>query len=247
MMNNAKIGVALVGGYLLGRTKKAKLAIGLGMFLAGKKLNLDPRQLGTLVANSPVLGPLNDQVRKELVDATKSAAGAALTQRMNGLADSLHERTLALDEGGADGAGRAADDADPEPEDEPRDDAEDIDDAEDAPDAESEKSAPRRKTPAKSAAKSSASSATRTASKTASKTATKSASAKKSTATDRSSKPRRPSSSTSKASGKATAASSRGRTSTAPGRKAASGARNKASSKASGAARTVADRGGSNG
>ncbi|MGW3012320.1 hypothetical protein ACWC9R_26305 [Streptomyces sp. NPDC001219] len=98
-MSNAKIGVALVGGYLLGRTKKAKLAIGLGMFLAGKKLNLDARQLGALVANSPVLGPLNDQVRKELVDATKAAAGTALTQRMSGLADTLHERTAALNEG----------------------------------------------------------------------------------------------------------------------------------------------------
>lgn len=108
MMSNAKIGVALVGGYLLGRTKKAKMAIGLGMFLAGKKLNPDPRQLGAWVAGSPVLGPLNDQVRKELVDATKSAAGAALNQRMNGLADSLHERTLALDEGGTHGAGRSS-------------------------------------------------------------------------------------------------------------------------------------------
>ena len=57
MMNNAKIGVALVGGYFLGRTKKAKMAIGLGMFLAGKKLNLDPKQLGKLVANSPVSAP----------------------------------------------------------------------------------------------------------------------------------------------------------------------------------------------
>lgn len=33
MMNSAKTGVALVGGYFLGRTKKAKPAIGLGMFL----------------------------------------------------------------------------------------------------------------------------------------------------------------------------------------------------------------------
>ncbi|MGW7490683.1 hypothetical protein [Streptomyces sp. NPDC054786] len=223
MMCNAKIGVALVGGYLLGRTKKAKMAIGLGMFLAGKKLNLDPRQLGTLVANSPVLGPLNDQVRKELVDATKTAAGAALTQRMSGLADSLHERTLALDAGGTDGAGRAVDDHGPEPEDEPWDDAEDGD-AADSPDAESEKPAPRRKTSAKSSAKS----------------VTKSASAKKSTATDRSSKARRSASSAAKTSGKA--ASSRGRTSTAPGRKTASAARGKAS----GATRTVADRGGRN-
>ncbi|QTZ95205.1 hypothetical protein [Streptomyces auratus] len=96
MMSNAKIGVALVGGYVLGRTKKAKLAISLGMYLAGKRLPLDPKQLGKLVANSPVLGPLNDQVRSELVDATKSAVSTALTQRMSALTDSLHERTLEL-------------------------------------------------------------------------------------------------------------------------------------------------------
>ncbi|MFG2650432.1 hypothetical protein [Streptomyces sp. NPDC048436] len=98
MMTNGKIGVALVGGYLLGRTKKAKMAIGLGMFLAGKKLNLDPKQLGQLVSNSPVLGSLNSQVRKELVDATKSAAVSAATNRMSGLADSLSERTRDLDD-----------------------------------------------------------------------------------------------------------------------------------------------------
>ncbi|MDT0454817.1 hypothetical protein RM550_03550 [Streptomyces sp. DSM 41527] len=233
MMSNAKIGVALVGGYLLGRTKKAKMAIGLGMFLAGRKLNLDPRQLGALVANSPVLGPLNDQVRKELLDATKSAAGAALNQRMNGLADSLHERTLALDEGGTDGAGRPADDADPEPEDEPRDEAED--------EPRDEAGGEARKPATKTATKTPTTSATTSATKS----ATKSASAGKSTATDRSSTARRSASSAAKTSSKA--ASSRGRTSTAPRRKAASGARNKASNKASGAARTAAGRGGSNG
>lgn len=97
-MNNIKIGAALVGGYLLGRTKKVKLAIGLGMFLAGKKLSVDPRQLGKLVAGSPLLGGLNDQVRKELVNATKSAATSALTKRANGFADSLRERTLDLND-----------------------------------------------------------------------------------------------------------------------------------------------------
>ncbi|MGW4240668.1 hypothetical protein ACWEJP_28305 [Streptomyces sp. NPDC004749] len=99
-MTNAKIGVALVGGYALGRTKKAKLAIGLGMFLAGRKLSVDPRQLGRLVADSPFLSSLNDQARRELVDATKSAATSALTRRVSGLADSLHERTLDLGEPG---------------------------------------------------------------------------------------------------------------------------------------------------
>ncbi|MGY4971013.1 hypothetical protein ACWGCC_17655 [Streptomyces nigrescens] len=256
-MSNAKIGVALVGGYLLGRTKKAKMAIGLGMFLAGKKLNLDPKQLGTLVANSPVLGPLNDQVRKELVDATKAAAGTALTQRMSGLADSLHERTAALTEG-RDAAGdtervpedeaprAGADDGDQAPEGEARGDAgnaEDAKGAEGAVDAEGEdaKPAPRRRKSGASTAKpadsansaNSAKSATTSAAKSSAKSAKKTGAAAA----------RRPAASASRASGKTAAASSRGRPAASSGRKAASGARKKAS----GAARTAADRGGSNG
>ncbi|MFG2196387.1 hypothetical protein [Streptomyces sp. NPDC048639] len=107
MMTNGKIAVALVGGYLLGRTKKAKLAIGLGMFLAGKKLSLDPQQLGKLLANSPALSGLSSQARQQLLDATKSAATTALTSRANSLAESLHQRTLSLRDVGG---GNAADD-----------------------------------------------------------------------------------------------------------------------------------------
>ncbi|MGW1140987.1 hypothetical protein [Streptomyces zhihengii] len=126
MTKNAKIAVALVGGYLLGRTKKAKMAIGLGMFLAGKKLDLDPRRIGKLIAETPALGGLSDQVRKELVEATKSAATQALTQRATGLADSLAQRTKALD---------APDDRRDEAEEpEETDRAEDVRDADDAED-----------------------------------------------------------------------------------------------------------------
>ncbi|MFH8438984.1 hypothetical protein ACH4A3_27670 [Streptomyces sp. NPDC018007] len=117
MTKNAKIGAALVGGYLLGRTKKAKLALGFGMFLLGKKMDLDPRQLGRMLADSPVLGSLNDQVRKELVDATKTAATKALTQRAGSLADSLQQRTQAL------GAGSAAEDEETGEDEEPKKDA----------------------------------------------------------------------------------------------------------------------------
>ncbi|WP_405697693.1 hypothetical protein [Streptomyces sp. NBC_01185] len=96
MMTNTKIGTALVGGYLLGRTKKAKVAIGLGMFLAGKKLSLDPQQLLKMASSSPLLAGLSDQVRTELVGATKTAASSALTKRVNHLSDSLHERAQGL-------------------------------------------------------------------------------------------------------------------------------------------------------
>ncbi|MFJ8673176.1 hypothetical protein [Streptomyces sp. NPDC093589] len=220
-MNNAKIGVALVGGYFLGRTKKAKMAIGLGMFLAGQKLNLDPKQLGKLVANSPVLGSLNAQVREELVDATKSAATSALTQRISGLTDSLHERTLDLNDADSDNGRRAeepADEAPPEDQDEPGDDTEaddtEADDAEQR-DAEDERPASRRKAPAKSA---------------------------KPTTSTKSAKSARPAKSAAgkAASGAGTAASG-ARKSAAGARKTAGGAARK-----DGAARRTADRGGRN-
>ncbi|NUV72359.1 MULTISPECIES: hypothetical protein [unclassified Streptomyces] len=143
MTKNAKIGAALVGGYLLGRTKKAKLALGFGMFLLGKKIDLDPRQIGRMLADSPALGSLNDQVRKELIDATRTAATNAVTQRAGSLADSLQQRTQAL------GAGPAADEEEPDEDDERRaaaDDAEaDADrDEEDTDGREKRKRAPRR-------------------------------------------------------------------------------------------------------
>ncbi|WP_051300280.1 hypothetical protein [Actinomadura rifamycini] len=115
MQSNAKIAVALVGGYLLGRTKKAKMAIGLGMFLAGKKISLDPRELSRLAAASPLVSGLSDQVRKDLVDGTRTALTSAVTQRANTLADTLHERTLDLGDplgrGGRDGGGAEPDTA----------------------------------------------------------------------------------------------------------------------------------------
>ncbi|MEU6504168.1 hypothetical protein ABZ895_32000 [Streptomyces californicus] len=156
MTKNAKIGAALVGGYLLGRTKKAKLALGFGMFLLGKKMDLDPRQIGRMLADSPVLGSLNDQVRKELVDATKTAATKALTQRAGSLADSLQQRTQAL------GSAPAADDEEPEEDDEPKKAARPSDRDEEADGDEKPKRAPRKT--ASSAAKSATASRSRSSS-----------------------------------------------------------------------------------
>ncbi|MBL1113771.1 hypothetical protein JK364_15425 [Streptomyces sp. 110] len=104
MMTNGKIAVAVVGGYLLGRTKKAKLAVGLGMLLAGKKISLDPQQLKKSLAQAPLLSGLNSEVRKELADATRQAATKAVSNRVSGLADSLHERTALLRGEGGDEA-----------------------------------------------------------------------------------------------------------------------------------------------
>ncbi|MFJ4837626.1 hypothetical protein [Streptomyces sp. NPDC088746] len=159
MTGNAKIGAALVGGYLLGRTKKAKLAIGFGMFLAGKKLSLDPRQLGRMLADSPLLGGVNDQVRKELVGATKTAATKALTQRATGLADSLHKRTLELEDPSGAKARDEEDEGDEESEDDDLDARDEQDDADEDSGGTEEKPAPRRTAAARKTAKPAAKSA----------------------------------------------------------------------------------------
>ncbi|WOX20394.1 hypothetical protein [Streptomyces solicathayae] len=96
-MNNAKIGTALVGGYVLGRTKKAKLAFGLAMALAGSRIK--PGQLGKSIAKSPLLSNVNQQVRGELVTAGKAAATTVLNAKAEHLADALHKRTEGLREG----------------------------------------------------------------------------------------------------------------------------------------------------
>ncbi|MDC0765523.1 ABC transporter substrate-binding protein [Streptomyces sp. HD] len=95
-MNNAKIGTALLGGYVLGRTKKAKLAISLGALLAGSRIK--PGQVGKALQQSPFVHTLTDQVRSELTDAGKAAATTVLSAKADSLADALHERTAGLRE-----------------------------------------------------------------------------------------------------------------------------------------------------
>ncbi|SPF06570.1 ABC transporter substrate-binding protein [Streptomyces sp. MA5143a] len=94
-MKNATIGAAVLGGYLLGRTKKAKLALGAGALLAGAKAR--PGQLAGLL-DSPFLSNITQQVRGELTEASKAAATQMLTAKADSLAGALHERTEGLRE-----------------------------------------------------------------------------------------------------------------------------------------------------
>lgn len=92
-MNNATIGAAVLGGYLLVRTKKAKLALGVGALLAGSKVR--PGQLGEAL-DSPFLSNVTHQVRTELTEASKAAASSVLTAKADSLAGTLHDRTAEL-------------------------------------------------------------------------------------------------------------------------------------------------------
>jgi hypothetical protein len=95
---STKVGVAVAGGYLLGRTKKARLAIALGSWLLGKKL--DPKELGKeafqQLSQRPEFAKLTGDMRGELLSVGRAAAIAAMNSRIERLATSLDSRTSQL-------------------------------------------------------------------------------------------------------------------------------------------------------
>src|SRR3954470_11350762 len=102
MNNAAKLGAGVAGGYLLGRTKKLKLAIGLGAWLMGKRLQMSPSQLAMQGLGqrrqSPEFAEITDRLRNEVGGAGRKALAAAATSRMESLADRLHDRNAGVDD-----------------------------------------------------------------------------------------------------------------------------------------------------
>jgi len=103
MNNAARLGAGVAGGYLLGRTKKLKLAIGLGAWLMGKRLNLSPSQLAIQglgqLRDTPEFLDLTERLRGEVGGAGRRALAAVAMSRMDSLADRLHDRNLGIVEG----------------------------------------------------------------------------------------------------------------------------------------------------
>jgi hypothetical protein len=133
-MNRTTMGLAVGAGYLLGRTKKLKMALAVGSLVAGKKLNLSPKMIADVVSqqlkNNPQFKEIGDQLRQDLRGVGKAASGAMVERQMNTLADRLHGRTAQMrDElsGVAPGLGDDEDEDEGEPRDEdegePRDEA----------------------------------------------------------------------------------------------------------------------------
>ncbi|WP_437061330.1 DNA primase [Streptomyces sp. enrichment culture] len=96
-MNRVGMGLAIGAGYLLGRTKKLKLAVAVGTMVAGKKLNLTPKGIAELVSgqleNNPQFKEIGDQLRTDLRGVGKAASGAMVERQIDALADRLHGRT----------------------------------------------------------------------------------------------------------------------------------------------------------
>ena len=99
MKCGARVALGVAGGYLLGRTKKMKLALMLGGMAAGKKAG-GPGQLlaqGTkLLGQSPELTRLTDEIRGRLLDAGKAAAVAVATRQVEALTERVVGRVGSL-------------------------------------------------------------------------------------------------------------------------------------------------------
>jgi hypothetical protein len=95
------LAAAIAGGYLLGRTKKGKLALSVATYLAGRRFGLEPRQLATegmrRLGEIPPVAELQDQLKGEFLEAGRKAVTAAATRGMGTLAETLHDRTASLD------------------------------------------------------------------------------------------------------------------------------------------------------
>ncbi|MFF8673624.1 DNA primase [Streptomyces sp. NPDC015242] len=136
-MNRMGLGLAIGAGYLLGRTKKLKMAMAVGGLVAGKKLNLSPRMVADLLQeqlkNNPQFKEIGDQLREDLRGVGKAASGAMVERQIDALADRLHGRTAQVRDQltGAVPGRRKGEDADAD-----ADDADDADDAEYAEDEE---------------------------------------------------------------------------------------------------------------
>src|SRR6476620_8716836 len=100
MNTGAKVAAAIASGYLLGRSKKLRLAVTVGGLIAGRKIPTDARgimqQGAQLVENNPELAKLADQVRGQLFEAARAAAITAASNRMDGLSDLIKDRTTLL-------------------------------------------------------------------------------------------------------------------------------------------------------
>lgn len=107
MGNSLKVALALGVGYFLGRTHKTRLAILLaagaatGGFggVAGRVLTSGGRRLAaseTLGKLSPDFGNVVDSVKGDLAEAGKAAAMAAISNRLDAVAESIHDRTEAM-------------------------------------------------------------------------------------------------------------------------------------------------------
>src|SRR6476646_3659075 len=101
MEARARVALAVGGGYLLGRTKKMKLALTLAGMAAGKRMT-GPSGLVSqgleLLRTAPELEGLRGDMRQKLIEAGRTAALSGATNAVGRMTDRVN-RVPALDAG----------------------------------------------------------------------------------------------------------------------------------------------------
>jgi hypothetical protein len=93
MQERTKLGAAVVGGYILGRTKKGMAAARFAMWLSGSPQVMEGARTAL---SAPEIKQVADQLSGPLADAARKAALAAVLNRIGGLNNALVKRTEAL-------------------------------------------------------------------------------------------------------------------------------------------------------
>ncbi len=152
----AVLAAGIASGYLMGRTRKAKLAFALATYVVGRRFRLHPMGVAEegihKLKDSPQLSKLGGQLGGQLLQAGRTAATTVVNHRLSSLADGLQSRTAALggdgqradeeepDEGGPD---EEQDEDQDEDQDEEQDEEQDEDQGEDRAERRSARSAAR--------------------------------------------------------------------------------------------------------
>ena len=101
---NAKLAAAVIGGYVLGRTKKGGAALTLASWLSGNQAGPQAMSMArkglTQVAQSEQAAQIMKQVRGPLMEAAQKAATQAVLSRVTAISDGLTARAQALSEVG---------------------------------------------------------------------------------------------------------------------------------------------------
>ncbi|MCA1220581.1 histone protein [Streptomyces sp. 8L] len=101
------LAIAIAGGYILGRTKKGRLALTTATLLFGRRLGLDPQRLAAQGVRRlravPQVSELEEQVRTEGLDAARQALSSVVGRGMGSITDEISSRLPGGSKGQGDG------------------------------------------------------------------------------------------------------------------------------------------------
>ncbi|WP_130797043.1 hypothetical protein [Streptomyces otsuchiensis] len=97
----AALAAGIAGGYLLGRSRKAKLAFAVATYVVGRRFPLTPRHLvgegARRLREHPRYGEISDRVSEDLLAAGRNVVTVATTSRLDALSDALRQSAHALE------------------------------------------------------------------------------------------------------------------------------------------------------